>query len=176
LDVGKKTLEELKQEDALRVALARSKLPLATGTPTIAGGTASTVQQATPPPTNSEGIAGVNLAGKRASNAVPVVFAIGGIGKRRTADVLVPYSGAREVSIGSTLPNDLTVVEIDPFTVIVVNPDGQRMSLPMGRSVPATPPVPPTPKPGTVAELNGGQGGEQEVAPPSGGQNAGWQK
>ncbi len=176
LDVGKKTLEELKQEDALRVALARSKLPLAIGTPAIEAGTTSTAQQAAPPPTNSEGIAGVSVAGKRASNAVPVVFAIGGIGKRRTADVLVPYAGAREVSVGSTLPNDLTVVEIDPFTVIVVDPDGQRMSLPMGRSVPATPPIPQAPKPGTVAELNGGQGGAQEAGPPSGGQNAGWQK
>ena len=74
---------------------------------------------------------------------MPVVYSIGGTGGALVADILVPYAGAREVSKGSVLPHGLKVVDIEPYGVIVVGPDGKRKTLPMGRSVAALPAPPP---------------------------------
>lgn len=135
--VNQKLLDNITQEQAIRIALAKAALPVVLPSDGNTGAPAGTGPLAGKP---GEGdTAGVvNTADQ--PQPVPVVFEIGGLGRDLTAQVLVPYAGERQIRRGSLLPQGLTVVEIDPFAVIVEGPDHIRKALPMGRSVPATPP------------------------------------
>jgi type IV pilus biogenesis protein PilP len=157
--VNDKLLGVMKQDEELRIAYARTQMPI-TVFPTIDSDGATAEQALTNSQNSGSSTASSGTAGTAGATVptapdtgttttaptpvpVPVVYAIGGIGSNLTADILIPYSGAREVTVGSNLPNGLKVVKIDPFSVLVRSSDGNIYSLPMGRSVPSTPPAPP---------------------------------
>ena len=137
-EVDKDLLGVLAQEQEIRIAREKGKKPLAI----MSDGSAGTPPAAEPKgPAKDSDIAGITGDGDRSAKPVPVVYEIGGIGRSLTASVLIPYEGDRQdVRVGSRLPPDLTVVDIEPSVVLVADSSGHRMALPTGRSVPANAP------------------------------------
>lgn len=155
---------------AIRIALAKTKLPIIVSAEGQGNGSGPSqnpeapgipASYATPAPTQTQGLImpadssapqgsepRTEAPSRQPPTPMPVVYGITGPVNGLTAHVLVPYNGMHDVRVGSRLPGGMVVSSISPAPaslVMVRTKDGER-ALTNGTSVASTPPAAPAAK------------------------------